>query len=115
MDATSPQPNTTPADIADDDLPDDSPGVDTDGSLTRPRRARKKVNLLAPLALILGIALSPLALIFGHIAIGQIRRADQRGAAMAWLAIGLGWLWLVGLVVIIGAVVSIWAENPFWP
>lgn len=81
----------------------------------RTRRARKSLNLLAPLSLVLALVASPLAVIFGYLAIGQIRRADQRGATMAWVAIGLGWLWLAAFIVVLGALGIIWAENPFWP
>lgn len=93
--------------------------MDTDGPVTeatrRQRRATPKINVLAPLSLVLALVASPLAVVFGYIAIGQIRRADQRGASMAWAAIALGWLWLVATVVILGSLAVIWSENPFWP
>lgn len=66
----------------------------------RPRR-----NALAVLSLALGLMLSPLAALFGHLAVGQIRRArgGERGLALAWVAVGLGWLWLLLLVIAAGA------------
>lgn len=66
----------------------------------RPRR-----NALAVLSLVLGIMLSPLAALFGHLAVEQIRRARgaERGLAIAWVAVGLGWLWLLLLVIAAGA------------
>ena len=70
------------------------------------RRRRGRLNPLAIAALTLAILLSPLAALFGHIALGQISRSQgrERGAVAAWIAIALGYLWLIGLVIIIGAV-----------
>lgn len=63
--------------------------------------ARRGVNILAIVSLLLALVLSPLALIFGYIALGQTRRANQRGEALALWGIGLGWLvfaaWAIGL------------------
>lgn len=58
-------------------------------------------------ALILALMLSPVAAIFGHIAAGQIARSRgrERGTAIAWFAIGLGYLWLAAAIV--GAV-ALW-------
>jgi uncharacterized membrane protein len=81
----------------------------------RPRGARKRVNVLAPLALLLALVASPLAVVFGYLAIGQIRRADQRGAPLAWIAIGLGWLWVAVFTVVLGALAMIWFDNPLLP
>lgn len=66
--------------------------------------ARPRLNALAVAALILGILLSPLAALFGHLAVGQITRSAgaERGIALAWVAVGLGYLWLAALL--IGAV-----------
>ena len=112
----------TPDTLVSTDDPGDTEVIELDDTATqavttpmRRRRARKSVNLLAPLSLVLALAVSPLAMVFGYIAIGQIRRADQRGASMAWVAIALGWLWLVGYVVVFGALATIYLENPFWP
>ena len=72
-----------------------------------PRRPRARINPLAIAALILAVLLSPVAALFGHIALGQIARSRgrERGTIAAWIAVGLGYLWLVGLLIIIGAVV----------
>jgi len=82
---------------------------------TRRRRGKKRLNVLAPLALLLALSASPLAVVFGYVSIGQIRRADQRGAPLAWVAIGLGWLWVALFAVVLGALAIIWFENPLWP
>lgn len=63
--------------------------------------ATGRVNLLAVLALILGILLSPVAALFGHLAVAQIRRTGERGLVAAWAGVALGWIWLVGLLVVI--------------
>ena len=68
------------------------------------------INILSVVSLILGLTLSPLTVVFGYIAVGQIRRAHQRGEAMAWFSIGLGWLWLVGYVVAGGAIAINWFQ-----
>jgi len=45
--------------------------------------------------------LSPLAALFGHIAASQISRSQgtERGIVIAWVAVGLGYVWLVGAIV----------------
>ncbi|WP_179873022.1 DUF4190 domain-containing protein [Microcella indica] len=77
-----------------------------DTARTPPRRPRRRTNPLAIAALILAVLLSPVAALFGHIALGQIARSQgrERGTAPAWIAVGLGYLWLVGLLIIVGAV-----------
>jgi uncharacterized membrane protein len=57
-------------------------------------------------SLVLALALSPLAVVFGYLAVGQIRRSAQRGEAIAWVAVALGWLWAVAYVVA-GAVLGL--------
>jgi uncharacterized membrane protein len=59
-------------------------------------------------SLVLAIAVSPLAMIFGYIAIGQIRRHSQRGEGLAWAAVGLGWIWAVLYVVATTVLVITW-------
>lgn len=72
----------------------------------RTRREHRPLNALAVAALILAVLLSPLAALFGHLAAGQISRSNgrERGVVIAWVAVGLGYLWLVGAI-IIGVVV----------
>ncbi len=59
---------------------------------------RRRLNTLSVAALILAVLLSPLAALFGHIAAAQISRSAgrERGAVIAWISVGLGYLWLVG-------------------
>ncbi|MBA8849022.1 DUF4190 domain-containing protein, partial [Microcella alkalica] len=78
----------------------------TDAAPPAPPARAARLNPLAVLALLLGILLSPLAALFGHLAAGQITRSHgaERGAVLAWVAIGLGWLWLLLLVIIAAAV-----------
>lgn len=72
----------------------------TDDATPRPR-----LNPLAIAALVLAILLSPLAALFGHIAAAQVSRSDgrERGTALAWVAVGLGYVWLV-LAILLGVV-----------
>jgi hypothetical protein len=62
---------------------------------------RPRTNALAVAALILAVLLSPLAALFGHIAAVQIGRSNgrERGAVIAWIAVGLGYLWLIAAIV----------------
>ena len=63
-------------------------------------KARSGLNILSVISLILALTLSPFAMVFGYAAVGQSRRAHQHGEGLAWVAIGLGWLWTVGWVVL---------------
>lgn len=71
---------------------------------------RSGLNVLSVISLVLALALSPLAVIFGYVAIGQVRRAGQRGEAIAWVAVVLGWLVLIGWVVAAVTAWLIWSQ-----
>lgn len=62
---------------------------------------RRGFTVLAAVSLVLALLASPVAVIFGYIALGQARRANQRGETLALWGIGLGWVvlaaWVVGL------------------
>jgi len=64
------------------------------------KTGRAGLNILSVISLVLALALSPFAMIFGYIAVGQIRRYHQRGQTMAWISVGFGWLWTIGYVVL---------------
>jgi uncharacterized Tic20 family protein len=68
--------------------------------------ALRRVNVLAVLALILGCLLSPFAALFGHIAVWQIRITGERGLIAAWVAVVLGYIWLVTAAVLVIAFVT---------
>lgn len=82
-------------------VPDES--TPTSAEVT-PRRSG--LNVLSVIAVVLALALSPFAMVFGYVAVGQIRQSQQRGEALAWVAVGLGWLWTVGYVVV-GSVLGV--------
>ena len=86
-----------------------------DTAVSRKRGGRKRLNVLSVIAFVLALVGSPLAMIFGYISAGQVRRSDQTGAVLAWIAVGLGWLWTVALVVVLASLGIIWWEDPFWP
>jgi hypothetical protein len=67
----------------------------------------KGFNILSIVAFILAVALSPLAVVFGYIALGQTRRARQRGETLALWAVGLGWLVFAAWVVLIASLIWI--------
>lgn len=81
------------------------PSIDSERA---PERPQGSLNVLAIVSLVLAIAVSPLAMIFGYIAIGQIRRHSQRGEGLAWAAVGLGWIWAVLYVVATTVLVITW-------
>jgi len=80
--------------------PADLPRPDPD-----PPAPRGPLNALAVVSVALGVLLSPVAAVFGHIALGQITRSrrpggrNERGRRVAGTAIALGWLWLVGYLI----------------
>ena len=91
-------PPTDDADDADDDHEGSPPPEDSRGQDTA--SPKSGLNILSIIALLLALAVSPFAMIFGYIAVGQARRSHQRGEAVAWVAVGLGWLWTIAYVVI---------------
>jgi hypothetical protein len=99
-DRTASEFETAPGDTAEvlraEDIPDDEAAIPADVAPVAPPR----VNILAVLALILGCLVSPLAALFGHLALAQISRTGERGTAIAWVAIVLGYLSLAALLVL---------------
>ncbi|MGN6324408.1 DUF4190 domain-containing protein [Pseudolysinimonas sp.] len=64
---------------------------------------RRRVNALAIVALVLGCFASPLAALFGHLALSQLTAAGERGRIPAIIAIVLGYgslAFIVGLGII---------------
>ena len=82
-----------------EDIPADEPEA-TPAAIRPAASALPRVNILAVLALILGCLVSPLAALFGHLALNQISRTGERGTAIAWVAIVLGYLSLAALLVL---------------
>ena len=71
-------------------------------SAVRPQRLEEpRVNPLAILALVLACVGGFPALIFGHLAMAQIKASGERGMLIARIATGLGYLWLVVTVVVL--------------
>ncbi|OJZ64175.1 DUF4190 domain-containing protein [Mycolicibacterium diernhoferi] len=71
-------------------------------------------------ALVCSLVLAPLGIVFGHIALSQIKRSgeDGRGLAIAGLVIGyiftaVALLWIIVTVVFIGAVASTINESTY--
>jgi hypothetical protein len=93
-----------------DDTADDSV-EEKDSEQEKTSRKHRGLNVLAVVSLVLAIALSPLALLFGYIALGQSRRAGQRGEQLALWAIGLGWLVFAGWLILAGSLVWIGVER----
>lgn len=67
----------------------------------------RPLNTLSVVAIALGVIGGPVAAIFGHVAMRQIRETGERGMLLARIATGLGYLWLaVWVVVIVWVVVT---------
>jgi hypothetical protein len=84
-------------DTADELAEDAEPEYETDPELDR----TGSVNTLAILALLMGVLASPLAALFGHLALGQLKVSGERGVIPAWIAVVLGYLWL-GFFIVLG-------------
>lgn len=56
-------------------------------------------NVLAVVAFVFGLFGGLLAIVFGHIALAQIRRTGEGGARLALVGLILGYLWLLGFIV----------------
>ena len=89
---------------------DQEPGLEqpsaSAGRTDVPDVAPSRWNVLSIVSLVLALAVSPLAVVFGYLAVGQIRRSAQRGETLAWVAVALGWVWTVSYVVA-GAVLAL--------
>jgi hypothetical protein len=104
---TEPTPEPTPEPVPEvmspvlraEDIPPDEPDP-TPAAIRPAGTAAAHVNILAVLALILGCLVSPLAALFGHLALSQISRSGERGTAIAWVAIVLGYLSLAAVLVL---------------
>ncbi|MDH6179976.1 hypothetical protein M2152_000158 [Microbacteriaceae bacterium SG_E_30_P1] len=68
--------------------------------------AGRTINLLAVIAFALGVIGGPIAAIFGHIAVRQIRTSGERGLVLARVAIVLGYVWLVVWIAAIAWIIS---------
>lgn len=99
--ATAPVPTPEPSSpvLRAEDIPPDEPDP-TPAAIRPADTAAARVNILAVLALILGCLVSPLAALFGHLALSQISRSGERGTAIAWVAIVLGYLSLAAVLVL---------------
>lgn len=94
--ATTPEPSSPV--LRAEDIPADDP--EPAPAATRSDPTPPRVNILAVLALILGCLVSPLAALFGHLALNQISHSGERGTSIAWVAIVLGYLSLAAVLVI---------------
>jgi hypothetical protein len=74
------------------------------GAIRPTGQALPRINRLAIVALVLACIGGPLAALFGHLAIGQIKLSGERGLTIARVATVLGYVWLavgIGLLVFI--------------
>jgi len=77
-------------------------GEPTSADVTRPAPlAAPRTNPLAILAVVLAAIGGAPALIFGHVAIRQIKQTGERGFVLAIIATILGYVWLVAWVILL--------------
>jgi len=81
-----------------EDIPADEPAPTPAQRATAKNEAH--INVVAVFALVLGCLVSPLAAVFGHIALSQISHSGERGTTIAWVAVVLGYLSLAALLVL---------------
>ncbi len=76
----------------------------------QPPAAPRKQNSLAVVALVSGLLIAPLGIVFGHIAPGQIRRTgeDGRSLAIAGLVLGYVFTGLAAIYIAFTLVVMTW-------
>lgn len=84
-------------------LADDVPAAIRPEGAATPR----PLNLLAIVALVLGIIGGPIAALFGHVAMRQIARTGERGMLLARIATVLGYVWLAVWIAVIAWVVVV--------
>lgn len=96
-----PAASARPSDLPDE--PSDSHADAPDPADAPERRPDRtgSVNRLAVIALALGILLSPLAALFGHLALNQLKTSGEKGVVPAWIAVVLGYVWL-GAAIVLG-------------
>jgi len=97
--AVEPAAESTSPVLRAEDIPADEPEP-TPAAIRPEATMMPRVNILAVLALILGCLVSPLAALFGHLALNQISHSGERGTAIAWVAIVLGYLSLAAVLVL---------------
>jgi len=73
--------------------------------------AADRTNTLAILALVFGILGGYLALIFGHLALSQIKRSGEQGRGLAITGLILGYFWVAVTVIIVIGVINRIAQT----
>lgn len=76
-------------------------GYTMDGQPIYQQSAPPSTNVFAILALVLGILTGFFGIVFGHIALSQIKRTGQAGYGMALAGLIIGYAWLAFWVLII--------------
>ncbi len=71
------------------------------GALRPEVDASAQFNIIAIFSFVLACIASPLAALFGHIALRQLRTSGERGRSLARIATVLGYVWLVVLVLVV--------------
>lgn len=73
----------------------------------------RRTNAMAIAALVSAFVLAPLGIVFGHIALSQIRRSDEdgRGLAIAGLVVGYAFTGMYLLLIVIWVIMFAWVAT----
>lgn len=71
------------------------------GAIRPDEPAAPRLNILAIFSIVLAVILSPLAVVFGHLAVRQIGQTGEHGIGLARVAIAVGYVWLVLLALVV--------------
>jgi uncharacterized protein YacL len=71
-----------------------------------------KYNVLAIVSLVSAFFISLVAIITGHIALGQIKRTGEQGRGLAIAGLVLGYIGVIGGIIIAIIVIAAIAANP---
>jgi hypothetical protein len=72
--------------------------------------AARGTNVMAILSLIFAFVFSPLGIVFGHIAKGQIRRTGEAGSGLATAGLVLGYIFTI-LFILLWVFIFVLAAN----
>lgn len=71
------------------------------GSVTAAAPGSQRLSVYAVLSLVFSLVIAPLGVIFGHIALSEIRKTGDRGRGLAIAGLIIGYAWTAGIILLI--------------